>query len=519
MPVSILTDEQTSQMDSPGDGAASPVEASNQEQPYLRNTPSEAESSSNESLDTESTLLQQQRAPDDINATTAAKDIELQHLSRELERAKFKLDWTERKRQSIETKLATSNAECHDLRTRLKDSDEITDNFNTVATLLNIKAEEVVEAVVQLKVEHRNVSSFLRWLSSLSSSDCERRAIAAEARLAMYAEVDYPAQVRAAKEETRFANRRIEALASRLSAKGTALEITQIESNKVQMLEETVSANKDKIKDLEHRLKAESLSVSQLKEESKKLLDRLESARKKTEATEQTILDRLELARVKSESTKQTLLDRLDTVLLQTHAQLSTSEGTLQTLVDDQKKALIDIQKELTISKNDHSVVQKELEEAKKRIKTLRIEHDAFSYDLSRAVGLGCYGTAAILSRVAELRDESAATSLALGDVDGDTKIAKIQVLKTAREDLETAKKELEDLRKDRDGIYKTLDVSSCLGAHLIIGDLKLARLNLEVLRKAIGHFEDEEAVCEVKRLKKREVELVKMESALRVIE
>jgi len=503
----ILTEDQTSVKAALGEESPLSIETLGEFRPHPYDTPSEEESSLDCSLDTESTLLQLQHARTDSTATIAAEDIELQKLSRELERAKFKLDWSERRRQSTDQKLAASELECYELRNKLKVSDEITHSFNTVATLLKVKPEEVVEAVVQLKDDHPSRGSSVKWLSTLVSNDCETRAIAAEARLAMYAQVDYPAQLRAAQEETKKANRRIEALASRLSAKQTALEIMQVDADKIKTLEETIATNNDKIKtlgetittnnakirNLEHEFKSETLSVLQLKQENKKLLDQLESAR------------------VKSESTERTILDRLDTVL-QKQLQPSASEGSLQTLVDYQKKALSDIQKELITSKS-------ELEEARKNSGISKTAHDAFNYDIRTAVGWGYYGTAAIVSRITSLRDESAAVNLALADVDGDTTIAKVEGLKTAQDDLETASKELKDLRRDRDGIYKTLDVSSCLGAHLIIGDLKLAQLNLQVFRKAIGDFEDEEAVGEIKRLQKREVELVKMESALRVTE
>jgi len=510
----VLTKDQTSVKAALGEEPPSSIDTLSESQSHLYDTPSEEESSFDCSLDTESTLLPLQHVQTDSVATIAAKDMELQKLSRELEKAKFKLDWSERRRQSTDQKLAASELECYELRNKLKAFDEITDSFNTVATLLKVKPEEVVEVVVQLTADHGGRSSSVRWLSTLVSNDSETRAMAAEARLKMYAEVDYQAQVRAAQEETKKANRRIEALASRLSAKQTALEIMQVDADKIKTLGETIAknddeiktlgktiaTNNDKIRNLEHEVKSKALSVSQLKEENTKLLDQLESAR------------------VKSESTEQTILDRLDTVL-QKQLQPSASEGSLQTLVDYQKKALADIQKELTTSKNDHSVVQQELEEATKNLETSTIAHGSFCCEIDVAMGGGYYSTAAIVSRVVELTDESAAVDLALKNVDGDNTIAKIEGLKTAREDLETANKELEDLRKDRDGIYKTLDVPSCLGAHLIIGDLKLAQLNLQVFRKAIGDFEDEEAVGEIKRLQKREVELVKMESALRVTE
>ena len=73
-------------------------------QPHLYDTPSEEESSFDCSLDTESTLLPLQHVQTDSVATIAAKDMELQKLSRELEKAKFKLDWSERRRQLMEKK-------------------------------------------------------------------------------------------------------------------------------------------------------------------------------------------------------------------------------------------------------------------------------------------------------------------------------------------------------------------------------------------------------------------------------
>lgn len=106
-----------------------------------------------------------------------------------------------------------------------------------------------------------------------------------------------------------------------------------------------------------------------------------------------------------------------------------------------------------------------------------------------------------IIERIQEMQDDLEDLDLALEGVSGDSSTAKVKLLKTAR--------------NERDGIYSTLGVSSCLGAHLAIGNLKLAQLDSGILRKAIGDFEDDAAVAEIKRLKKADLELVKVVSAL----
>lgn len=61
-------------------------------------------------------------------------------------------------------------------------------------------------------------------------------------------------------------------MTSRLSAKGTALEIKYIDSKKVDMLEESTVTRNHKIRDMKHIFETESLSVLQLKEKSTRLL-------------------------------------------------------------------------------------------------------------------------------------------------------------------------------------------------------------------------------------------------------
>jgi chromosome segregation ATPase len=182
--------------------------------------------------------------------------------------------------------------------------------------------------------------------------------------------------------------------------------------------------------------------------------------------------------------------------------------------VNEQRTALADIQKELAMTDADRLGIQEELvtandellktkqqfETAKKAMNTLDRELSKFRGEISDAVGRFYHGKF----------------------TSGNSKVEKIEVLKKARTDLitvlrklATTTRELEDVRKERDGIYKTLDVRTCLGAHLTIGDLKLTQLDCEVLRKALGDFEDEAAVHEIKRLKKANLELVKVESAL----
>lgn len=77
--------------------APSHFETPVQQQTHLYDTDSETQFSPNDSLDTESTLVQPQHVRENCTATIAAKDIELQNLSRELERTKLKLEWSERR--------------------------------------------------------------------------------------------------------------------------------------------------------------------------------------------------------------------------------------------------------------------------------------------------------------------------------------------------------------------------------------------------------------------------------------
>ncbi|KAG9697438.1 hypothetical protein KCU95_g3717, partial [Aureobasidium melanogenum] len=142
-----------------------------------------------------------------------------------------------------------------------------------------------------------------------------------------------------------------------------------------------------------------------------------------------------------------------------------------------------------------------------KQIEIVKLETEsfeklfAFRRAMREAVDLICGDEISITKRIDEIRGDLAAQDLALESVVDDSNIAKIELLKVAR--------------NERDGIYSTLGVSSCLGAHLAIGNLKLAQLDSGILRKAIGDFEDEAAVAEIKRLRRADLELVKVVSAL----
>jgi PIN domain nuclease of toxin-antitoxin system len=630
----MLITEQTPMLDNHSEDSTSPGYPLSDTQPLhpdapsgnrssLVSTLSDGQSSHLDSLNGERTPLQPP-PPEDFT-TVPDQEIKLQDLSRELEAAKIKLNWSERERQSTERKLATSTSECDELRNELKAYNQITDTLDTVAVLLDVELGGIVEAVTKLKVDHRRKTLLLRWVYTQKAIGWETRATPAEARLAVYADIGNPAQVRAAQEETRVTNTRNEILVSGITAKETAL---QHEVNKVQMLEGVVSTNEYRIVDLENELKvkcsselglrgkarvadqrikdlvdqvsakeatihalqlaadkvfaleeaasidkarievltheihAKSLSELQLQEEARvadnhnktlassvsaketavetlqleinklQMLEAVASTNKdkiedleckldskslsevqlKEEIT--TLLGHLESARTKAESTEQALRDRLD-VLLQKRLEPIKVEGMLQTLVEYQKTALDDVQGELAMANADRLGIQQELEVAKTTLEAVSTELGAFRYDIRQAAGPYYYGTATLPERILEFKTELTALSLSLKSVQGDSNLVKVEVLKTACEDLDTANKELEVVRTERDGIYKTLNVSGCLGAHLTIGDLKLAQLECEVLRKAIGDFEDQEAVREIKRLKKANVELVKVEYAL----
>lgn len=247
-----------------------------------------------------------------------------------------------------------------------------------------------------------------------------------------------------------------------------------------------------------------------LEDENTKLLEQLESTRSNGGATEQTLLNRLETS----------LLKRLEP---------TGPEIILQALVNDQKKALADLQEELGMvdadrlgvreelakANADGSRSQQKLEAVKETLEALKSEFSTFRYSINNAVDIYYYGRATLPERISETKTELEALGQSLKGVFGSTNLAKIETLKIGCQGLNSASMELEDTRKDRDGIYNTLDVANCLQAHLTIGDLKLSQLECEVLRKAIGDFEDEEAVREIKRLKKADLELVKVVSAL----
>jgi septal ring factor EnvC (AmiA/AmiB activator) len=442
-------------------------------------------------LDGERTVLQPQQ-PENL-AAVPDQETKLQTLSRDLEAVKIRLDCSERERQSLEKRLAKSISECDESRKEPKAYKQITDTLDMIAVLLDVELGEIVDAVAKLKVDHRRKTLLLKWVYTEKAIDWETRATPAEASLAVYADAGDPAQVPAVREETVVTDKRNEALTSTIEAKEKAL---QLDEKKVTTVEEAGSTNEKRIKDLEHELKAAAVSVSQMEQENT------------------TLLGQLDLARTKSESAQQGLLDRLDTIL-QKRLEPIELENMLQIFVDKQNTALADVQKELVTVQKAHTATQEELVNARKDHETSSSDFWELRRKLMETLRSYTWDTASNLSRLEQWRDELTALNLSLKSIQGDFNLIKVEVLKTACEDLDTASKELEVVRTERDGIYKTLNVSGCLGAHLTIGDLKLAQLACEMLRKAIGDFEDEEAVDEIKRLKKANVELVKVESAL----
>jgi chromosome segregation ATPase len=234
----------------------------------------------------------------------------------ELEATKIELDRSQTERESIDNKLTNTIWECDKLGNELTASVKAADTLNTVKNLLGVDPGEVVEAIAQLKAARRQKVSLLRWPHTRKSIDWKTRAVAAEALLAVYTAADYPAQVRAAQNQTEEARRHIAYLDRRVLVSETTLELTRPETGRVQMLERVVSTNKDRIKDLEHELKAMCLPISQLKEENTTLLAQLGLARTKAESAQQAFRDRIEPTRLNGGTTEQALLDRLATALL-----------------------------------------------------------------------------------------------------------------------------------------------------------------------------------------------------------
>ncbi|KAH0398486.1 hypothetical protein KCU89_g7190, partial [Aureobasidium melanogenum] len=176
-------------------------------------------------------------------------------------------------------------------------------------------------------------------------------------------------------------------------------------------------------------------------------------------------------------------------------------EANISRLENDKTKLEKELELEKEENKEENRSLQEETSQLIKRQTELVKKRFAFLEALSEAVGLSYRDEMSITKRIAEIQDDLATQNLALESVIGDSDTAKIELLKAAR--------------NQRDGIYNTLDVSSCLGAHLAIGNLKLAQLDSGILRKAIGDFEDDAAVAEIKRLKRADLELVKVVSAL----
>jgi predicted nucleic acid-binding Zn-ribbon protein len=487
--MNILLHEDTSTTQEHGKGEPPLNKTSNRRRSSSVNTSGDGQPSMADS-DASGRDLRQQYAQEDRITALADQETVSQDPLRELEAYKIRLASSEREHRSTERKLANSISECDFLRIRLKTYDQVTDMFNTMADLHDVEDGEIVEALAQLRINNRRPNPLLRWLHTQKATYWKRKAVAAEDRLKIYAEVDYPAQVRAAQKEIRMTNKRNEDLVSKLSATEADLQMMQPEIDQVQRLEGEVGYYEEKIEELEYE-------VSQLKD------------------SKTALLEKLELARTEGGSTEQAVLRRLDTVLLR-RLEPTGPESMLQALVDKQRITLDNTQKELGTTKQHHTNAQRELKEAKQSLKKSESEFAAFKQGIATAIGWWYYrGTSTHAEQIVKMRDELAALKLSLKSVDGDSNLVKVEVLKTACEDLDTTSKELEVVRTERDGIYKTLNVSGCLGAHLTIGDLKLAQLECEILRKAIGDFEDEEAVREIRRLKKANVELIKVESAL----
>lgn len=176
---------------------------------------------------------------------------------------------------------------------------------------------------------------------------------------------------------------------------------------------------------------------------------------------------------------------------------LTSEEAMTSRLEDDIAK----LKEELNLGREEKNSLQEEIWRLTKKQTESSEKLFAFRRAMREAVYLICGDEISITKRIDEIRGDLAAQDLALESVVDDSNIAKIELLKVAR--------------NERDGIYSTLGVSSCLGAHLALGNLKLAQLDSGILRKAIGDFEDEAAVTEIKRLRRADLELVKVVSAL----
>jgi hypothetical protein len=430
----------------------------------------------------ERTLLQSQQFQKQSLAAVPDQDMKSQNLSRELGAAQNKRDWSSGGHKVTQRELATAISEDDQLRFRLESYNQVTGLLGLMAGIIGVELDEVKEALVQLKTKQPRMNPLLRWFRTKKEIYWKKRAFAAETR------------VRTAQEKTRVVNKRNKDLTSKVPAAETDLQAAQLEIGRIQVLEEALSANEDKLANLEFELRARARTITRLRDKNVEL----------------------ELARTESGSAEQAVLKRLDTLLL---AKLEPTgpESMLQALVDSQKINLANTQKELTEMSQSHSAAQQELRIAEANLVNSRSQFTTFKESIRIAVG--CYGwapeNAELVRRVRETKSGATAATRALEDVDGVSELAKIQTLKNGCKDFNSVNVELENTRKDRDGIYNTLDVSNCLQAHLAIGDLKLSKLECEVLLKAVGKFEDEEAVREIKRLKKADLELVKVVSAL----
>ncbi|KAH0279792.1 hypothetical protein KCU91_g1491, partial [Aureobasidium melanogenum] len=183
--------------------------------------------------------------------------------------------------------------------------------------------------------------------------------------------------------------------------------------------------------------------------------------------------------------------------IVKLEVRLTSEEAMTSRLEDDIAK----LKEELNLGREEKKSLQEEIWRLTKKQTESFEKLFAFRRAMREAVDLICGDEISITKRIDEIRGDLAAQDLALESVVDDSNIAKIELLKVAR--------------NERDGIYSTLGVSSCLGAHLAIGNLKLAQLDSGILRKAIGDFEDEAAVAEIKRLRRADLELVKVVSAL----
>jgi hypothetical protein len=298
--------------------------------PISNKTPGEMESSHLNTLSEgrsfivdnlgECTMLQPQQPQNGNSATVSDLNMKLQDLTRQLEAARIKLDRSEKEHKLTEEKLAATTSELDWLRDSVMNLKPPPDMFDTVPGFVFSNKCRTVD------LEHK--------LKGRCSPDLRPQ------------------------KEAKAVYDGGEALSAIGSARETDLQVAQLDINTTSTLEKSLIIEKARNRDLEHKLRAETLSVSQLKDESTKTLERLD------------------LLRTDAQSAQQALLDRLDTVL-QERLEPIALDNMLQTLVDKQNTALTNVQNELAVAKRDHSLTQKELEQVKERFGATTVEFGA----------------------------------------------------------------------------------------------------------------------------------------------